>query len=68
MIKVKILDILEEKERNLRWLSQKANINYSTLYNFAHNKTSSVKFEVLDNLCNFLDCKLSDIIEYIPKK
>jgi len=66
MIKVKILDILKKKDRNINWLAKNANVNYSTLYNLSHNKTTAVKFEILDNLCEFLNCKLTDIIDYFP--
>lgn len=66
MIRVKIINILIKKERNLRWLSLKTKLNYSTLYNFAHNKTSAVSYEILEKLCDFFKCSLEDIIEYIP--
>ncbi|WP_026893792.1 helix-turn-helix domain-containing protein [Clostridiisalibacter paucivorans] len=65
MLNIKVLDILEKKERNIRWLSEKTNINYSTLYNFIYNKKSSVKFDTIDKLCNFFNCNIGDIIEHV---
>lgn len=66
MINIKVLDILNDLERNIRWLSTKANINYSTLYNFAHNNTQAVNYDILDKLCEALNCNIQDIIEHIP--
>lgn len=66
MIDIKLLNILDEKDRNLNWLSNNAGINYSTLYNFAHQKTSSVTYDILERLCKTLRCKVQDIIEYVP--
>ncbi len=67
MIKIKILDILNKKERNLNWLATNAGITYSTLYNFAHQNTSSVTYDILEKVCETLRCDVCDIIEYIPE-
>ena len=67
MIKIKVLDILDKKERNLNWLATNAGITYSTLYNFAHQKTNSVTYDVLEKICKVLRCNVCDIIEYIPQ-
>lgn len=66
MIKIKLLDIINKKDRNLNWLANSAGITYSTLYNFAHQNTNSVTYDILEKLCVTLKCNVSDIIEYIP--
>jgi len=63
MIKVKVIEILDSKERNLKWLSNKCGITYSTLYNFAMGKTNAVSYNVLESVCEVLECNLSDILE-----
>lgn len=68
MINIKILDILDKKDRNLNWLANSAGITYSTLYNFAHQNTSSVTYDVLEKLCNTLECDVCDIINYVPTR
>ncbi|SHJ65654.1 putative transcriptional regulator [Hathewaya proteolytica DSM 3090] len=65
MIKVKITDILEEQERSIRWLAQKCDIHYSTVYKFCTNQTESVNFEMLDKICDVLHCKVSDVLERV---
>ena len=65
MIKVNLLNLLDQDDRNLNWLSVKARINYSTLYNFAHQKTAAVTYDVLEKICYVLNCDIKDIICYI---
>lgn len=48
----------------LRNKGKKENISGSTLVRLQKNK--SVSTNTLNTLCEILDCRLSDIIEYIP--
>lgn len=66
MIKIKLLNLLNQRGRNLHWLATNANISYSSLYNFAHQKTSSVSYDMLEKICKTLRCDIEDIIVYIP--
>lgn len=65
MIKIKVLDILEKRERNILWLSKKTDISYPTLYNFVMGKTNAVSYSMLETICKFLECKLTDILEIV---
>lgn len=65
MIKVKVMDILNKKERNIRWLSKKTNIGYNTIYNFCMGKTTAVSYNVLESTCEALECSIEDILEII---
>ena len=64
MIHVKVLGMLDSLDRNIKWLSDKTDINYSTLYNFVHEKTNAVSYEMLDKLCFFFQCNLTDILQH----
>ncbi|SHK06262.1 helix-turn-helix domain-containing protein [Paramaledivibacter caminithermalis] len=66
MIRIKILNILENKNKSLNWLSMEAKIPYNTIWKLANNKTEGVKFEIINKICSVLDCRVGDIIEYIP--
>lgn len=63
MIKVNILELLDKEERNISWLSRKTELNYSSLHKFANNQTTSVTFDVLEKVCNALNCDISDVLE-----
>lgn len=55
-------------ERNLSVydLNTKGNIRYQTLQVLQDNSASRIDFEVLAKLCYILDCKVEDLIEYVP--
>ncbi len=67
MIRIKILDMLNKEDRSLNWLANKTGLTYSTLYNFAHQRTNAVTYDVLEKLCKFLKCDIKDIIEYVEE-
>ena len=66
MIKVKVMDILDTRERNIKWLSTKTGITYSTIYNFVTGKTVAVSYNLLESISKVLNVEISDIIEIIP--
>ncbi|MCB2300677.1 helix-turn-helix domain-containing protein [Clostridium tagluense] len=65
MIKVNVIDMLNEKERNISWLAKKAGIGYSTIYNFSMGKTTAVNYEILESVCNVLECDIKDILKIV---
>lgn len=69
MIKIVIDEKLKEKEKSMYWLSEITGISYPTIFNLTNNKTSSIRFEILEKIYKALDCKSFDeILEYLPEK
>lgn len=64
MIIIKLNDLLDNMDRNLHWVSKKAGLPYSTVYNFANHWTNAVKYNTLEKICTLLDCNISDLIEF----
>lgn len=54
--------LAERGIRNITDLKKLAGLHSSTIAKF--NKNEKVSFEVLDRLCEALDCKVEDIIAY----
>lgn len=65
MIKVKVMDILNERERNIRWLSKKCDIGYNTMYNFVMGKTNAVSYNILEKVCTILKVDIGDVLEIV---
>jgi DNA-binding Xre family transcriptional regulator len=57
---------LEESEENWYTLTRRHNLSDSTLHRLKHNKDISTK--TLNDLCRILNCKVQDIVEYIPSE
>jgi putative transcriptional regulator len=60
---VKINEVLKKQNKSKYWLSKKTEFSYPNLSNLCNNKTQSIKFWVIDEICNALNCKLDDILE-----
>lgn len=61
-MKVEIDKILKEKNKTRYWLSKETGVTYTNISNLANNKTSSIKFEVLESICIALECMPSDVL------
>lgn len=66
MIRCHLSRILGEKRIKISDLARDTGINRGTLTRLYHETAERVDLEVLDQLCRFLNCKLSDLTEYVP--
>lgn len=55
---------LEKSEENWYTLTNKHNLSHSTLHRLKHNMDISTK--TLNDLCRILNCKVEDVLVYIP--
>lgn len=60
---IKLDKTLESKNKSIYWLSKETGIAASTISNLCNNKTSGIRFSVLDKICDTLDCEISDVLE-----
>lgn len=68
MIKIYLSRLLGEKRITQKELSERADIRPGTINAYYHEYTKRVNLKDLNKICDFLNCKLSDLIEYIPDK
>ena len=66
-IKIKISDVMKEKQISKTKLSYLAFLQLRQLNNLINEKAARVDFDVLARICNALDCRIEDILEYVPK-
>lgn len=66
MIRIYLSKLLGEKRWTQAYLSQITGIRPNTVSDIYNEITERVSIEHLDRICEALDCKLSDLIEYIP--
>lgn len=67
-VHIKLDQLMTEKEITTYKLSSKANIRFQTIQSLRKESTSRIDLEVLAKICYMLDCKIQDIIEYLPSK
>jgi DNA-binding Xre family transcriptional regulator len=68
VIKVKVPELLKQRNLNATDLMRKANIAYATAFRLSKGKGTAISFEVLDALCKFFEVEIEEILEYQPSK
>ena len=63
---IKLDKLIKEKNISKNKVSHKAEMQRTQLNNYCNNKTTRLDTDVLARLCNALDCKIEDILEYVP--
>ena len=62
-MKLRILDILEEKGKTKYWLYMQLGLSYQNFNRLVKGETSAIKFENLKALCDILECTPNDLFE-----
>ena len=61
MIKLRILEILEEKNKTKYWLCKKMEMHYVSFNKMVNNDTNSIRFETLERLSQILDVPVGEL-------
>lgn len=70
IIRLRIKEILEEKGKSNYWLSQQLGMCYRNYHNIVTNKTSAIRFDTMERLCEILEIPVEELFEQIddPKE
>lgn len=61
-INIQINKLLEEKKKTRYWLAKEVGMTHQNLTKLAKNETESIKFNLLESICNALECTPNDIL------
>ena len=64
MVRLRLLDILQEQGHTKYWLYKQMDLSYQNFNRMVTNETSSIKFENLDRLTKILQCPIGDLFEF----
>lgn len=67
-MKLRILDILNEKQKTKYWLYNQMGLSYQNFNRIVNNQTTSIKFKNIKNLCDILECTPNDLFDDYYKK
>ena len=62
MIYVRVNEILKEKNKSKYWFIKNMEGGYQSLTRMMENKTTSIRFDTLEKMCDIFDCDISDVI------
>lgn len=68
MIVINLDVMMAKRKMSLNELSEKVGITLANLSILKNNKAKAIRFSTLSSICKVLDCKVEDIIEYLPDK
>ena len=68
MIKIHLSRILGEKRITQAELARQTGIRPSTISEIYNEIAERLNVEYLDRICEYLDCSITDLIEYIPNR
>ena len=63
---IKVDDIIKKRGISKNKVCHRAEMQRTQLNNFCKNEITRLDTDVLARLCRVLDCKIEDILEYIP--
>lgn len=63
MLRLRILDILDEKNLSKYWLYKRMELSYQNFNRMVNNETSSIRFDNLEKLSSLLGCSIDDLFE-----
>jgi putative transcriptional regulator len=59
---INISNILESQNKTAYWLSKEIGCDYHNLLDMCNGKTMSIKFSMLEKICDALDCTPNDLL------
>ncbi len=65
MIRLRILEILEEQSHAKYWLYKQMDLSYQNFNRIVNNETSSIRFDNLEKISSILQCPIGDLFEVI---
>lgn len=68
MIRLRVLDILKERNLSKYWLYKQIDMSYQNFNRMVQNETASIRYETLNKLSNILDCPVGDLFEKLEDK
>ena len=66
MVKINLSKILGEKRITQAELSKATGIRPNTINEWYHEIVERINVEHLDRICEYLECDITDLIEYVP--
>ena len=62
----KLDDLIWERKTTAKNIAKATGIGSSTICKLRNSKNTNISINTLDKLCKYFDCKLTDIIDYLP--
>ncbi len=65
-IRIKLNELLEQSGMSKNKLSHRAEMQRTQINHYCNNDIARLDIDVLARICTVFDCKISDLLEFIP--
>lgn len=65
-IKIKLNELIKKSGISKNKLSHRAEMQRTQINNYCNNNITRLDTDVLARICYALDCKIEDLLEYLP--
>jgi len=63
MIKLKVLELLEQKGHTKYWLYKQLGMSYQNFSKMVNNQTKSIRYENIETICLLLECTPNELFD-----
>ncbi len=64
MIKIRVLELLEQKGKSKYWLYKQLGMSYQNFSKMINNETKSIRYENIETLCLLFECTPNELFEF----
>ena len=68
MIRIRIDELLKERERSFYWLAKETGVSHTTLWRLKKDKAQGITFNTLEKICQTLKCQPGDVLRVSREK
>jgi len=61
MVKLDVLTLLKNNGKTKYWLYKRLGMSYQNFNKMVNNETSSIRYEVIEEICKLLNCTPNDL-------
>lgn len=67
MIRLKVLELLQENGKTKYWLYKQLGMSYQNFNKMVNNQTKSIRYDNIETICLLLNCTPNDLFEITDK-
>jgi len=68
MVRLKLVELLQEKKIEPRQLVMKSGLTRQSISNLLAGMQTRIEYDTIDKLCKVLECEPGDLFEYVKEK
>ena len=66
MVKIKLSELVGKEKMTQKSLAELANMRRATVSKMYYEEIKRIDIKHINNICRVFNCKISDLLEYIP--